>query len=154
MHGTEHPKHATFLHLVQGVPELFLREGILKLKLRLHFFSRGEQGETGVRGAERVGGQRIQGELHAFAVDQLFAESFAGLLLAACAFIEAALASGLVIDNPKLRKTEPGAGLLAAAQDQVDSSADAQFFVMPERNLGWRIEFPLRGQLRPIGEAG
>jgi hypothetical protein len=108
------------------VPELFLREGILKLKLRFHFFPCGEQGETGVRGAERVGRQRIQGELHASAVDELFAESFVGLLLAAGAFIEAALASGLVIDV-KVPETEPGAGLLAAAQDQVDSSADAAF---------------------------
>src|SRR4030095_6631113 len=125
MHETEHPEHAAFLHLVQSVPELFLREGILELKLRFHFFSRGEQGETRVLRAERVRGQRVESELHPLAIDQLFAESFARFLHAAGAFIEAALASGLVIDNPKLRKTETDAGLLATAQDQAATPACA-----------------------------
>ena len=154
MHGTEHPENAAFLHLVQGVPELFLREGVLELKLRLHFFSRGEQRETGVRRAERVGGEGVKGELHAAAVDQLFAESFFGFPLSARAPIETALASGFVINNPNLRKTEAGVGPLTAAQHQIDSPADAECFVFPERNLGRRIEFPLRGQPRPVGEAG
>src|SRR4030095_1563966 len=109
MHAADHPKNAALLHAIQSLPEILLRERIVEPKLGLHLADRREKSEPGLRGAKGVSGERIDGELHAFAIDQLFAEFFFGrFLLVSRAQIERALAPSFEINDPELRKNETG----------------------------------------------